>query len=987
RETISGEVDWRWRSWPVTASGSVVLEWRYIKDDSAAAGQDAGWVDEVYWVPSSTPTLPIIAIQPTNRAVVAPANVNFSAIAAGSTPLGYQWFFNDEALANGAGISGVTATNLVITGAGAAHAGEYYVVVTNSAGSATSAVVSLTAIAAPIIARQPASQSVLAGSTVNVNFSALGSAPMVYQWLSNGTNLSNAGNVSGVTTTNLRLTSILAAQAGEYSVIVSNASGSVTSEVATVLVGVSPTFDLQPASRTVVSGSNVTLTTLVSGTAPFGYRWRVNGTNVVNDGINGANTADLTIANVQPGHAGSYSVVVTNKLGSITSTNAVLTVLLRPAITTQPASQNVPESANVTFNVAATGTGPLTYRWRRNGTNLANGGSFGGTTTPTLTVLNAQLAQSGAYSVLVSNTAGTVVSASAQLTVIPAMTLGEALNAPYLEWNTDIAVPWTIHTNMNHDGQVSARSGSITNGGTTWVETTVTGPGTIRFWWKTSSQTNADILSFTVNGSEWASISGLGDWQKVSFGLPGGPLVLRWNYTKNATVTNGLDRAWLDEVDFTPAVGPSAPVIVRQPVGKDIAPDTTVAFSIEAVGSGPLSYQWRFEGQDLEDGGNIQGANSTALTVLNAQVAHGGVYDVIVRNPYSSDQSEQIYLDVIPIIPLNTALDTDHTNLIWITSGFSQWIGQKAYNQDRIDAAQSTPLPDNTNNWIQTIVSGPGAISFWWKVSSATNQDRLRFTADGVELANISGEVDWRQRTFFIAAPNTELRWIYSKDSSGKSGQDRGWVDIVEFLPSSPVITNSGPDSSIVDQGTTMKFSVDASGTPPFSYQWRLNGTNLVNSDPSFPIPGMIVGASGSHNLYISNVQPWQAGSYVCEVYNSAGSAFSEDMTLEIIPAMPITDVLNTNVVWETGGDAWWVGTTNAHDGVMAARNGTLLHGRSTWMRTTVQGPNTLKFWWRASTETNADYMTFSINGVEEDRISGNHNWEQKVIDLNGIGT
>ena len=988
QENISGEQDWTFRSWTVP-SGSQTLEWRYNKNSSGAAGQDAGWVDQIYWIPSSTPTPPLMVIHPTNRTVVAPATFSLGGIAIGSATLNYQWFFNGMALANGGAVSGATTTNLTLTAAGVAQIGDYWLVVSNSAGRATSAVASVTVITSPIITSAPTNQNAVAGSTANFYVSALGTAPLGYQWQFNGTNLINGGNVSGVTTTNIRMTSVLAAQAGSYSVVVSNVSGFTTSAIATLTVGTPPLITTQPINTNVLAGQTATFAVSASGTPPLNYQWRWNGTNLVDgNGINGAKTSLLIISNVQTASAGNYSVVVSNALGTTMSSNAVLSVVALPIVTTQPTSQSVAEGVNVSFTVTVTGTAPLTYQWRRNGTNLLNGGSLSGATSSTLTLNNAQPAQAGIYTVVVSNPAGSVNSSNALLTVIAPLSLGEAVNAPYLIWNTDVAKPWTVQTNVTHDGDAAAQSGNITNNDATWIETTVTGPGTIRFYWKVSSQTNADVLNFTVNGSEWERVSGASDWHRESFNLPPGSLTLRWTYSKDAAVTNGADRAWLDEVDFAPSVGPSVPVIVEEPVGQAVDPGTTVTLSVQALGTAPLGYQWRYEGQNLGDGGNIQGTKSPTLTIFNAQVQQSGAYDVVVQNPYSLALSDKAFLSVVPIIPLATALDTDHTNLVWLTGGYSPWIGQSIVNQDRIDAAESGPLPNNQTNWIQTIVAGPGAVNFYWKVSSETNHDRLRFTADGVELANISGEVDWRQRTFFIPDPGTVLRWNYTKDSAGNAGFDRGWVDRVEFVPSAPVITNSGPDVSYVDQGTTVKLSVDVSGTPPFSYQWQFDGTNLVDSDTnSPPYPGFITGAVGNHRLTISNAQPWQSGLYTALVLNQAGTAVSDPMSVQVVPALPLGPALNPNLVWETGGYSWWVGTTNiTHDGVMAARNGTLPNSQQTWMRTTVIGPNTLKFWWKASTETNADHLIFSINGVEQVRISGNQNWQQKIFDLNNIG-
>jgi hypothetical protein len=127
--------------------------------------------------------------------------------------------------------------------------------------------------------------------------------------------------------------------------------------------------------------------------------------------ISGATDSSYTVANAQPANAGSYSVVVSNIAGTATSTDALLTVYVAPAITTQPQDQNVNQTSDAVFSVVATGTPAPAYQWRFNGTNIA------GATDTSFTVADAQPTNAGSYSVVVSNIAGTAASADAVLTV------------------------------------------------------------------------------------------------------------------------------------------------------------------------------------------------------------------------------------------------------------------------------------------------------------------------------------------------------------------------------------------------------------------------------------------------------------------------------------------------------------------------------------------------------------------------------------------
>src|SRR5207253_1396691 len=130
----------------------------------------------------------------------------------------------------------------------------------------------------------------------------------------------------------------------------------------------------------------------------------------------GANIADATDSsysrnNLQSSDAGNYSVVVSNVAGSVTSSDAALTVNVPPAITGQPQSLTVNQGGTASFSVTATGTTPLSYRWRFKGVAIS------GATGTSYTRANAQFVHAGAYSVVVANAAGNVTSPDATLTV------------------------------------------------------------------------------------------------------------------------------------------------------------------------------------------------------------------------------------------------------------------------------------------------------------------------------------------------------------------------------------------------------------------------------------------------------------------------------------------------------------------------------------------------------------------------------------------
>ncbi|MEA2055031.1 MAG: DNRLRE domain-containing protein [Candidatus Thermoplasmatota archaeon] len=124
----------------------------------------------------------------------------------------------------------------------------------------------------------------------------------------------------------------------------------------------------------------------------------------------------------------------------------------------------------------------------------------------------------------------------------------------------------------------------------------------------------------------------------------------------------------------------------------------------------------------------------------------------------------------------------DNTDLTWSTGGNANWFGQTQTYYYGGDAAQSGDISDNQNTWIKTTVGGQGTLKFYWKVSSETNYDYLRFYIDSSQQTGISGNVDWQQKTYSISSGSHELMWKYTKDGSVSSGSDCGWLDKVEWI-------------------------------------------------------------------------------------------------------------------------------------------------------------------------------------------------------------
>lgn len=272
-------------------------------------------------------------------------------------------------------------------------------------------------------------------------------------------------------------------------------------------------FLQQPASRTVNPGDQTTLTASVQGLPRGRYQWTFNG-----DILPDAHGSSLTLTNVQSGQAGQYRVVVSNGLQTITCTNAQVSITgggVAPNVLTPPQSQTIFIGQSATFAVAASGAPQPVYQWRFNGAPLP------GETNLQLTVNNVTTNQAGTYSVIVSNTASTVV-AAATLTVTrrPKLVITEIMSseaggvAGHEDWwelsNLDDFAVDLFGYRFDDSSATLGASVRITNSvviapGESVVFVEKMTPAAFRSWWGTNLSANTKIISYTTSGISFSS--------------------------------------------------------------------------------------------------------------------------------------------------------------------------------------------------------------------------------------------------------------------------------------------------------------------------------------------------------------------------------------------------------------------------------------------------------------------------------------------------
>ncbi|HUF63673.1 MAG TPA: putative Ig domain-containing protein [Verrucomicrobiales bacterium] len=301
-----------------------------------------------------------------------------------------------------------------------------------------------------------------------------------------------------------------------------------------------------------------------------------------------------------------------------------------------------------------------------------------------------------------------------------------------------------------------------------------------------------------------------------------------------------------------------------------------------------------------------------------------------------------------------------------LETGSRAWITDPTVSYDGPDSLASPSLADNESAWVETRVEGPELLRFWWKVSSEHGFDALHYSLDGVEIDQISGEVDWQRRLLSIPSGSHRVRWTYRKDSEAAAGADRGWLDGLQLAGNSPHPYIVSP------------LQVAAQTHEFFEYHVATSGESASLS--TGPLPEGLSFDAGDGILSGAFSAP---GAYVIQL--EAVNAFGQDsVVLQILVSLPLGEALDAPALsWNTGGDQPWTGQPDASAVAAAsAQSPELGDLQSSWIETQVSGPDALLFQWRTSSEEDFDFLTFARNGETLASLSGETGWRRQVFSL-----
>jgi uncharacterized repeat protein (TIGR02543 family) len=589
--------------------------------------------------------------------------------------------------------------------------------------------------AAPAIEVPPASVYTEPGKVAIFAVQATASSGgLTCQWLHNGVPLADNEYVAGSAYRRLVISPVRPGDAGDYTVVVSDDGGSVTSSVASLVLNLPlPSLTSEPADVTTAEGGTVQFAVVAEDAA--GYQWYRGKRALSDDGrITGATTATLHVARATQADNGTYRVLVTNARGGVSSRDARLVVtkstplgealestaeqlgnpggwFVQSAYSSDGVdaarSAAIGNNGSTEMNLVLCGPGELSFQWWVDSENPdhlrayldeTKFGDIAGTenswTSLSRFVPQYEHLMRWVYSKDGSVAIGLDAGFVDQFSFVPyglcsVETATDACPGP-LAFGGDGR--WYGQDHTTGDGVDAARAPMIGNHGNAWFETTITGPARITFRAKSSCEM-ADHLRFRVDGALLFEKGGVSDWEEVVRRIEWGRHTLRWSYEKDASVAANEDTVWVDQIS----------------------------------------------------------CDSVKMSSL-AEAA-------------------------------------DDSRMQWVTSESNPWFGQDRFTADGTDALQTGATPNSGDSWIKATANGPGTLSFKWK-SNCEGADHLRFYVNGTEKAEKHGDSDWSDYSITIEKTGTvEFMWEYTKDASVARGEDAGWVDQVVFAGAGVPVT------------------------------------------------------------------------------------------------------------------------------------------------------------------------------------------------------
>lgn len=816
--------------------------------------------------------LPVITGQPTDQITCSAQAVSFGVTVTGST-LSYQWQYSATTNGTFSDISGATAANLAINPATSANAGAYRVVVSNTTGSVTSNVVTLVVNSAPVVTSQPANQAGCEGGSAVFTVGYTSSLPTTIQWQVFNSLTALYENIPGATSATLILSNLATSQSESYQAQLTNSCGVTNSDPATLTVNSTPLVNDSPKNQAGCVGSSVSFAANANSALGHTTQWQVS-TNggAVFTAIAGETTGTLTLTNIQVAQSGNqYRAVFANSCGSTASGIAVLTVNTIPVVTSEPANATACEGTIVSFVAAAAGTPTPAISWEVSTNAGVTWTSVAGETTGTLSISSVSASQNGnQYRAVFSNTCGTVMSNAATLNVntSPIVTTqpqgqtacesnavtftatATSVPAPAVQWQVSVGTSgtWTnvpgatlnslvvsnIQFSQNGDqyravftntcGTINSNAAVLTVNRAPQVATVAPAAQTI------CAGSQVTFTASSTGGSPASTIQ----WQSRpnsagTFTNISGATSASYSFLTTAGNNGSEYRAVFTNIcgSTTSNVGvltvDNVATITNQPSNVAQCVGGTVTFTAMATGTPTPTIQWQVSINggtsytDLNNGGNISGAQTTTLTLSNIAVNQtNNLYRANFTNTCGTVSSigGVLTVNVAPVVTANP------TSLEVCTNSVA------TFN------AAATATPAANVQWQVSV----GTSGTWTNIANATGAS---FTITSATLGQSGNSY---RAVFTNACGSTTTASATLTVSQG------------------PTIVMNPVDNTVCE-GTAVTFMSQATGVPTPTVQWEVR----TNSGGQWsPISG-----ANSPNYTISNPIFAQNGRQFRAVYTN----------------------------------------------------------------------------------------------------------------------
>jgi hypothetical protein len=747
--------------------------------------------------------------------------VSIDAIVTGDGPFTYIWKHN------GIVLPGETNSSLVFIQVSSFDAGQYTVEIIGSCNyviSSMNLVIRTRTEITPL-----AGQTVCEGEPAEFGTETAGTGPFQFVWLKNGQVLPGQNGLS------LAIPSAKPEDSGTYTICVIGPCNNVTNSATLTVKALAHVIQL--ADQAACLGEAATFTAQVTGTGPLSYVWKKG-----NQVIAGQNGNTLTVAHCTANDAGVYTVEVTGPC-NMTSASATLVINVQTDIAAL-ANRTVCEDDAVTFSTTATGTGPHSFIWKKNGNVLA------GQNNNSLKIAHAGTADAGAYTVEVHGLCNTVSSSATlvvnQKTAVAALgnktscigetvvfsAVGTGTGPLTYVWHKDGAVLAGQHESTlvidgaaeTDAGQYSVEVQGVCNSATASATLTINALTEITAL-SNATKCLGESVTFSVTASGTGPFSYL--WKKDGSVLPG-----QTNHTLTIAAVAQAD-AGSYEIEVTGACGSvkkSASLTINTPLQIVSLPRVercvgeSVTFNPGVTGSGPLTFSW------IKNGMAVPSETNATCTLHAVTAADSGYYTVIVTGPCNTMRSDTMLVVNLPVTATALSAQTK-------CAGESLMLG--------------------------TTASGTGPITYVWR-------------KDGNVLAGKTGS------SITIASLTTADAGLYSVEVKGTCNSVTNRAVIGVNTP----ITATALANVTKCEGEIAIFSTTASGTGPISYIWRKDGVI---------VPGQTAG-----ELRINPARPGDAGTYSVEVLGACNSV-TRSATLTVNALTAVTPLASqTNCVGAT---------------------------------------------------------------------------------------